>query len=135
MTARQQRLLILVTGGLVGLSPLPGCNDEINMAKQPHYGPLQASDFFDDGAAARPLVEGTISRSGALFSSAPLTHRVAQPPLSMALLTRGQERFNIYCAPCHGRDGYGRGMVVERGYPAPPSYHDTRLRSVPDEHI
>jgi mono/diheme cytochrome c family protein len=135
MTVRRWRRLVLVTAGVVALTPLPACDEEINMATQPHYIPLQATDFFDGGASARPIVEGTVARTGALFTSAPPVRPIPQAPLSMALLQRGQERFNIYCAPCHGRDGYGRGMVVERGYPAPPSYQEARLLSVTDEHI
>ena len=128
------RLGCAAIGALV-LAPLAGCDDAVNMASQPNYGTLQASDFFDDGASARPIVEGTVSRDGSVFTSAPPVQPVPQPPLTRALLQRGQERFDIHCAPCHGRDGYGHGMVVARGYPAPPSYHDERLRSVTDEHI
>jgi mono/diheme cytochrome c family protein len=55
--------------------------------------------------------------------------------LTVALLERGRERFNIYCAPCHGRAGVGDGMVVQRGMPRPPSLHDERLRAAPDQHV
>jgi mono/diheme cytochrome c family protein len=62
--------------------------------------------------------------------------RYANPlPVTMALLRRGQERFDIYCAPCHGRAGNGDGMIVRRGFPAPPSYHTGHLRSAPDSHF
>ena len=57
------------------------------------------------------------------------------PPVTLALLKRGQERFNIYCSPCHGRDGHGNGMVVQRGFPKPPSFHEARLVNAPDEHF
>jgi mono/diheme cytochrome c family protein len=56
-------------------------------------------------------------------------------PVTRELLARGRERFDIYCAVCHGRDGYGEGIVVRRGFPAPPSYHQDRLRDAPDGHI
>jgi mono/diheme cytochrome c family protein len=56
-------------------------------------------------------------------------------PVTLALLHRGQERFNIDCAPCHGRSGNGDGMIVKRGFPAPPSYHSARLRQAPDSHF
>jgi mono/diheme cytochrome c family protein len=56
-------------------------------------------------------------------------------PVTRELLTRGRERFDIYCAVCHGRDGYGEGIVVRRGFPAPPSYHQDRLRDAPDGHF
>ncbi len=62
--------------------------------------------------------------------------RSASPmPMTMALLQRGQERFDIDCAPCHGRSGNGDGMIVKRGFPAPPSYHSQRLREAPDSHF
>lgn len=60
---------------------------------------------------------------------------VPVPPLTAALLARGHERFDIYCAPCHGRSGDGRGMIVARGFPAPPSYHTDRLRAAPVQHF
>jgi cytochrome c len=56
-------------------------------------------------------------------------------PVTAELLARGRERFDIYCAVCHGRDGYGQGIVVRRGFPAPPSYHQDRLRDAPDGHF
>jgi len=62
--------------------------------------------------------------------------RYANPlPLDMALLERGQQRFDIYCAPCHGLSGNGDGMIARRGFPAPPSYHTDRLREAPDSHF
>lgn len=73
-------------------------------------------------AGGRPLVAG-----GSTYAN-PL-------PVTKALLVRGQQRYNIYCAPCHGRSGDGAGMVVQRGFPAPPSYHTQRLRHAPDSHF
>ena len=62
--------------------------------------------------------------------------RYANPlPVTLALLERGQQRFDIYCAPCHGLSGHGDGMIVRRGFPAPPSYHTDRLRNAPDSHF
>jgi mono/diheme cytochrome c family protein len=57
------------------------------------------------------------------------------PPVTIALLERGQQRFDIYCSPCHGKVGDGHGMVVERGFPAPPSYYIARLRDAPNQHF
>lgn len=57
------------------------------------------------------------------------------PPVTLALLQRGQQRFDIYCAPCHSRMGDGHGMIVERGFPAPPSYYIDRLRQAPAQHF
>jgi mono/diheme cytochrome c family protein len=59
----------------------------------------------------------------------------APPPVTMALLERGRERFDINCAPCHGRTGEGNGMIVQRGFPRPPSYFIDRLRNVPSQHF
>ncbi|HEX7368702.1 MAG TPA: cytochrome c, partial [Rhodanobacteraceae bacterium] len=56
-------------------------------------------------------------------------------PITPALLARGQQRFNIYCAPCHSRVGDGDGMIAERGFPHPPSYHTPALRNAPDSHF
>jgi mono/diheme cytochrome c family protein len=107
---------------------LGGCTRTNNMSQQPYYRPYAASDFFPDGASARPLVKGTVPRSAVIGVE-------ARPKMDAALLVRGRERFNIYCSPCHARDGYGRGMVVQRGFPPPPSYHTDRLRGVSDLHI
>jgi mono/diheme cytochrome c family protein len=56
-------------------------------------------------------------------------------PVTMQLLKRGQERYNIYCAPCHGQTGDGQGIIVQRGYLPPPSYHQNRLRNVTDGYV
>ena len=108
------------------------------MADQPRYKPLAQSDFFDDGRASRPLVEGTVARghleadqhlytgktNGKLMETFPF-------PITKAILLRGQERYNIFCSPCHDRVGTGQGMIVRRGYRPPPSYHIDRLRTAP----
>jgi mono/diheme cytochrome c family protein len=62
-------------------------------------------------------------------------HPPSAPPVTMALLERGRQRFDIYCAPCHGRFGDGNGMIVQRGFPRPPSYYSDALRSAPSEHF
>jgi hypothetical protein len=119
---------------------LAGCQQE--MANQPRYKPLAASTFFEDGRASRDLVPGTVARgqlhledslyagraSGAEVTDLPL-------PLTRALLARGQERFNIYCTPCHDYVGTGQGMIVRRGYPTPPSFHIPRLRQASIGHF
>ncbi len=112
------------------------------MADQPRYKTLAKSTFFEDGRAARPLIPGTVAQGelraderlytgksgGALVTVLPV-------PLTQELLQRGQERYNIYCAPCHDRMGGGRGMIVLRGYRPPPSYHIARLREAPVGHF
>lgn len=113
-----------------------------DMHDQPKYRPLRATTFFADGSSARPLVEGTIARGTlqedeAFFTGKSGGAAVAELPFAVDehVLDRGQERFNIYCAPCHDRTGTGRGMVVQRGYRQPPSFHDERLRTAPAGHF
>jgi mono/diheme cytochrome c family protein len=118
------------------LALLAGC--EQKMADQPRYEPLARSTFFGDDRAARPLVEGTVPR-GQLRSDEPLYTGKEQGklvetfpfPVTRAVMARGQERFNIFCSPCHDRVGTGLGTVVRRGYRAPPSFHMDRLRQAP----
>ena len=119
---------------------LAGCQQE--MADQPRYKPLAASTFFADGRSSRDLVPGTVAR-GQLHLEEPLyTGRVQGAevtelplPLTPELLARGQERFNIYCTPCHDYVGTGHGMIIRRGYPNPPSFLIPRLRQAPIGHF
>jgi mono/diheme cytochrome c family protein len=106
------------------------------MHDQPKYRGLRASTFFADGSSARPLVEGTVARGTLQEDEAFFTGKIDKAtvkelpfPVDEAVLNRGQERFNIYCSPCHGRTGSGNGMVIQRGFPRqPPSFHIDRLR-------
>ena len=108
-----------------------------NMFDQPRVDPLQASPYFADGAASRPLIEGTVSRErGAVapgFYGGPDAFAATELPipLSLELLQRGRERFDIYCSPCHNYNGDGQGMVVQRGFPQPTSMHEQRLLDAP----
>jgi mono/diheme cytochrome c family protein len=114
-----------------------GCRQDMHDA--PRYDPLEASDLFLNGSAARPLVTGTVPR-GQLNDDAYLhTGKDANGlpvsafpfAITSAELDRGQERFNVYCAPCHGRTGEGNGMVVQRGYRQAQSLHIDRLKLAP----
>ena len=112
------------------------------MLVHPKYKPLARTDFFGDGRSARPVVAGTVARGqlrlddhlyagkldGQLVTTFPI-------PISRADLERGRERYNIYCAPCHDATGHGRGMIVLRGFPPPPSYHIQRLREASVGHF
>ena len=105
-------------------------------------GPLRESTFFLDDRSARPLVPGTVARGqlreDALLYTGKVNGAIATVfpyRIDTAALARGRERFDIYCAPCHGRTGSGDGMVVRRGYRHPPSLHDDRLRSAPVGHF
>ena len=96
---------------------LAGCDYMIDQPKQKAYSPAV-------GPAKAPL--DTVE-----FQQRPM----APPPVTLALLQRGQERFHIYCTPCHSELGDGHGMVVQRGFPPPPSYHIARLRDAPVRHF
>jgi mono/diheme cytochrome c family protein len=113
-----------------------GCRRD--MQDQPKYKPLAPSRFFSDGKSARQLVDGTVPYSPEVKATPPtdLSKMTTLPfALTPQVMDRGQGRFNIYCSPCHGRLGYGNGMVVQRGFRAPPSYHIDRLRQAPVGHF
>jgi mono/diheme cytochrome c family protein len=109
------------------------------MHDQPRYEPLEASTFFSDGMASRPLPDGTVARghlgADVLFQTgkdaAGQPSAVLPVPADAQLLARGRQRFDIFCSPCHGRLGDGKGMAVRRGFKQPPSFHDDRLRDSP----
>jgi hypothetical protein len=132
-------LRLLPAFALVALS---GC-DMLDMYDEPRFEPLEASTFFDDGTSARPLVAGTVARGDlredeGFYSGKVDGKYVTKLPvdLDQPFLLRGQERFNIYCSPCHGRVGDGNGMIVERGFRRPPSFVGTeRLRKAPVGHF
>jgi Cytochrome C oxidase, cbb3-type, subunit III len=113
------------------------------MQDQPKYIPLRPTDFFGDGRSARPLVEGTVARGHLDDDTAYYTGKgpdgkpIDTFPFTVTkeVILRGQDRFNVYCSPCHDRLGTGAGMVVRRGYRKPPSYHIDRLRQVPNGYI
>jgi len=126
---------------MLGLAALAACRQD--MHDQPKYLPLRPSSFFDDGRSARPIPENTVARGhldedrvfytgrdagGKLVTEFPF-------PITKEVLLRGQERFNIYCTPCHDQTGSGNGMVVRRGFRRPPTYHSDRLRQIPVGHF
>ena len=117
-----------------------GCRQD--MHDQPKYIPLRESAFFGDARSARAPVPGTVAR-GQLRDDA-LLHTgkrngadtdVFPFPVTDRVMQRGQDRFNVFCAPCHGRTGEGDGMIVQRGYRRPPTYHQDRLRAAPVGHL
>jgi mono/diheme cytochrome c family protein len=117
-----------------------GCRQD--MHNQPKYIPLRDSQFFRDGSSARPLVEDTVARGTLREDTAFYTGKEGGAevatlpfPLTQEVLDRGEQRFNIYCSPCHDRTGSGQGMIVRRGYRQPPSFHIDRLREVPVGHF
>jgi len=115
---------------------LAGCRQE--MYDQSRVKPLAESDFYSDLRTARPQVEGTVARGQLHEDTYLYTGKIGANPgdympfaITKADLDRGRDRFNIYCAPCHSRLGDGNGMVVQRGYKHPPTYHQERLRKAP----
>lgn len=120
-----------------------GCHTD--MWQQPKIAPLDESQFYADGQTARPLVAGTVARGHLRLDDALYTGRVNgkyvdEIPMKVTkeLILRGQDRFNIYCTPCHGRLGDGNGMIAKRGFALkrqPASYHTDRLRKMPVGHF
>ncbi len=105
-----------------------------DMANQPKNRPLSPSASFEDGRSERPLVENTVAR-GSLANDelfVPKDSNNFPLPVDLALLERGEERYKIFCTPCHGLQGDGNGMVAMRGMKPPPSYHQDRLRQAPN---
>ena len=125
---------------LIALAFVSACRQD--MHNQPKYRGLRASAFFADGSSARPLVEGTIARGTlqtdeAFFTGKSGGTEVTEMPFPVdeKVLDRGEQRFNIYCTPCHGLSGEGDGMIVRRGYRQPPSFHIERMRTAPLGHF
>ena len=123
---------------LGALTILVGCRND--MHDQPRFKPLAKSDFFADLRSSRAPVEGTVARGDLREDSYFYTGKIganpgdympAEVPVNEETLERGRERFNIYCAPCHSRVGDGNGMLPQRGYRHPPTYHQDRLRKAP----
>jgi mono/diheme cytochrome c family protein len=102
------------------------------MSDQPSLRPLQRAPFFPDGASARSPVPGTLAWPG---DSADQAEAPEDRRADLAFLKRGRQRFEIDCSPCHGRTGEGNGMVVQRGFPAPPSFFSPRVMEAEDAHI
>lgn len=148
MTRRFLVLLVLV-GAMAGCSLRPGPDTppiqvHPDMDNQPKYKAQAASPFFADGRASHLPVEGTVARGQLKEDDALYTGKVGSEyvktvplPIDEALLRRGQERFNISCAPCHGRTGMGNGMVAQRALGAlvPANLQDERIRQVPDGYL
>ena len=122
------------------LLTVAGCRQD--MHNQPKYKPLRASTLFADGSSARPIIEGTIARGTlnedeAFYTGKVGTQTLKELPFAIteADLNRGQERYNIFCAPCHDAAGGGQGMIVRRGYRQPPSFADPRLKAADPGHF
>ena len=127
-------------GASVLLLTVAACRQD--MHDQPKYRGLRGSDFFPNGQSARPLVSNTIARGHLNEDRLLMTGKdgasdttVFPFPVTERVMARGQERFNIYCSPCHGQTGMGDGMVVRRGFRRPPSFSEERLRTAAIGHF
>lgn len=126
---------------ITGAGLLAGCRQD--MHDQPKFIPQRGTDFYADGRSARPQVENTVAR-GQLHEDAYYYSGLGADgkegnmmpfPVTMQVLERGQERYNIYCTPCHSRVGNGAGMIVQRGYRPAGNFHTPRLESAPLGHF
>ena len=125
---------------LMAMLALAGCRQD--MQNQPKFIPQRGTTFFASGRSVRPQVEDTVARNqmdqDAYFYTGIQDGKEGDGlplPLNAATLERGQERYNIYCAPCHSRVGNGAGMIVQRGYRPAGNFHTDRLRNAPLEHF
>ena len=124
---------IAMLGALAALSLLAGCRQD--MQDQPKFFPQRGTTFYPDGRSVRPQVANTVARGqmhdDAYFYTGMTGGKEgdAMPfPATREVLARGQERFNVYCTPCHSRVGNGMGMVVQRGYRQAADFNTERLR-------
>lgn len=122
---RQFSSLLILSAALA----IAGCDQR--MIDQPKDQADGASALFANGQVNRTPPEGTVARDAVFWD--PQT--AERPAMSLALLERGRERFDIFCAPCHSRTGDGDGMIVRRGMPQPPSLHAASLREASDRHF
>lgn len=154
------RAISFIAGAVILGGALTGCRGNkssdppvhpiLNMDFQQYYKPQEENAWFPDKRAMRQPVEGTVpqgilARDDADLLKADDAYYKGRGPdgrlvdnlpanvkLDAALLARGEQRFNIYCAPCHDKAGYGQGIIVQRGLKVPPpSYHDPRLQAMP----
>ena len=129
-------------GALLALVAVWGAGCRVDMHEQPKLKPSDASTFFADGRADRPVIPDTVAQGHMRANELLYTGRINGVavdefpfPVTTEVLKRGRERYNIYCTPCHDYTGSGRGMIVQRGFPPPPSYHLERLRQAPAGHF
>jgi mono/diheme cytochrome c family protein len=127
----------------ITLFSLQACEQGMkDMYSQDKYKPLAPAQSWPDGRSSRPLTAGTVPYSAGVAAGTSSGIRGEEPlsqknhaDYSLVNLQRGRQRYEIFCAPCHGASGDGDGYIVRRGFPKPPSYHGDRLRSVPDAYL
>ncbi len=147
---RRLRMAMLCLALAATLLAVAGCKPRRNMERQPNHGQQRPTLLFLDGMSERPLVTGVVPRPpqqvpGVPYSmvrtTIPANFPATAPsrdipfPITREVVERGQQRFNIYCAVCHGSLGDGDGMIPRRGFQRPPSFHIERLRKTTDAHF
>jgi hypothetical protein len=137
-TAKKRIAASVFAGALFLLGA--GCRQD--MHNQPKFKPLRENTFYADRRSARPIIEGTIARGQLKEDAYFYTGMVGKNPgsefpfpVTKEVIERGQQRFGIYCTPCHSALGDGNGMIVQRGLKRPPSFHDPRLVQAPVGHF
>ena len=133
-----QRITLVSAAALVTLLAA-GCRQD--MQNQPKFVPQRGTTFYADGRSVRPQVENTVARGQLHEDAYYFTGMTGDKegdtmpfPVTMTVLARGQERFNLYCTPCHSRVGNGRGMIVQRGYKQAANFHDAKRLAQPVGH-
>jgi len=114
-----------------------------DMDSQPRYDTQEFSEFFEDGSTMRMPVPGTVAmdrlfEDPSYYSGKDERDRYLKQnalPITMPLLQRGRDRYNVYCSPCHGGIGDGNGIIINRGYVPPPTFHQDRLRNIEDGYV
>ena len=115
---------------LIAALALCSCHQNLTMSDQRKLSEWERSPIFRNGRVLQAPAPGSVSREQ--DTNDVLSEK---PPMSLALVERGRGRFNIFCSECHGDGGDADGMVVQRGFPHPPSFHEARLVNAPDEHF
>jgi hypothetical protein len=137
MFRRRSALVVVVVAAALVL----GCTQK--MTQQPYYRPYSPSEVYADGSSARPVPADTVARGHEGDDSLLFTGKADNGqdstqfpfPITRDVLDRGRSRYEIFCAPCHGYVGDGDGLVPQRGFTFPPSYHSDRLRQAPVGHF
>jgi mono/diheme cytochrome c family protein len=115
---------------LLTMLALAACHQNLTMSDQKKDSEWERTNLFRNGRVLQAPAQGSISRED------DTTNVLAErPPMTLALVERGRERFNAFCSECHGYGGDADGMVVQRGFPRPPSFHDPQLIAAPDQHF
>ncbi len=140
--AGMRRRVRSAAAGLVCLTALLAAGCRQDMQNEPKFYPQRGTDFYPDGRSVRPQVENTVSRNqlhqDAYFYTGLVNGREGDGlpfPVTATVLARGQERYNVYCTPCHSRVGNGLGMIVMRGYAHAGNLHSARLEAAPLGHF